>query len=618
MPHKYPNHFEISPNNQLVKDFDHVRSMTRNIVEGNSIVVAIYSQPGLGKTYTIEEVLKKLGIRIFKSIYDPFFDLTPPNRRALKVSVGADVNAFLDILFVMREGGYLIMDDADSIVISGSLQKQNLMKDITLPRNVRTVNFPIKIDSVATEVGRQPVFEITTRILWLTNVDFDNPINIKERSSRQSIEAIFNRINDRYGLTDNLNDIVEYTLWLAVEHNMLRNHPHGTNPDLTKKNAMCVGGFKLEQVNDILRFYCDNVRRLRDLSPRGLFAIGHDRRSYPDTWENVQRQKFLPSPRVGVMFPPDTPVILSPRQQKERAANSGQNLPPRYRSDAPKSPPDPEPTPGPITPKPPKGGQPIPPAVVDQLADAIAGASAAKPSFDLMGRAAKGTSQFFDEPTYAPPVKGTLDAHLREVAKLVYRSDFEFVKVHKDAEKPSRGVLCSAVDSDRYFFMNAWLPAYPELENETLPYVMEKFEKDGAYVTRHVTDRHGRRVDAPKTGTVSKNIPWKMSLDTVIYPNLILNMDVKQEIVHFATGFSDGHPTLKLSPDPDCLLSELPMEWEGAPGDLNLSFNAKVLQWVFKKQKFYEIKKLLLNKKNMMRIDIEGVWGMYLFYVRAH
>lgn len=251
--------------------------------------------------------------------------------------------------------------------------------------------------------------------------------------------------------------------------------------------------------------------------------------------------------------------------------------------------------------------------MVDALAEAIAKARTP----ELMGHPAKGFSPSLDEPRFDPPPARDLASHLREVAQLLYGSrDLTFARVKKDPN----GLRAGSIDGNKTIFMDARLPAYPEFTDE---FVIEGFSKEGAYLTIHPPVTGFGEYQYP-IATINK-VPWSVSLDTLIYSNIISKLAMYKTMasVRFATVIGEGTLTLKVSAvskngDPDVVLSELPMVSDALlPVEFNLQFCAKHLQWIVKKQKSFQIKKLLLNQINVIRIDIEGMWGMYHFYFRS-
>jgi hypothetical protein len=201
----------VAPPGRIRDKFETVRAAVRAILNGNADIAMVCGEPGIGKTETIRQELKRNSIAI--------------NRCS-----PANVFAFVDKLYAANQAGcpVIVLDDCD--VLLSDERTANVAKMAFEDPRLVVLN---TIKASNNERRRQegdsfdpdiapPRFRNNTRLIWLTNKNLTDP-----RVARTHLRSDFRALVSRgptpiwVGSQDR-QELFDYTLWLGTEGNMLR------------------------------------------------------------------------------------------------------------------------------------------------------------------------------------------------------------------------------------------------------------------------------------------------------------------------------------------------------------------------------------------------------------
>jgi hypothetical protein len=262
----------MHPDNPFAPQFRHAKEMIGLVARKEFTCCAIAGGAGLGKTYTVEQTLKGLGVP-----YRIFHGSGP----------GLMLAAYL-----FAAGGVIVLDDSDNLVVGGGVPQANLMKQLLFPARVRTIsNHTLK---AAEGNGATPAeFDTEATVIWLTNMDINNPKTITKKM-QPHIDALKDRGLQPVILSDDPWWKLDYVVHLVVEEGLLH---HRREP------------LSLVEANDVLSYFVTNAWRLPTISVRAVEEMAVFRKKLPGSWRDILDGRLRATPICGRPLPP-IPVIF--------------------------------------------------------------------------------------------------------------------------------------------------------------------------------------------------------------------------------------------------------------------------------------------------------------------
>lgn len=239
---------------KLEERFTILEIMGRSAVDGDTRCLIVSGPPGLGKSYTIEQILAE---------YDP----NAINHTIAKGYVKP--TGLLRLLYKHRAPGQVIVfDDADSIFFDDV--SLNMLKTVCDTTERRVVSYLAETNMVdedsAEKIPRS--FEFEGTIIFITNYDFDAMIQ-RGHKLAPHFAALISRSHyiDLAMKTER-----DYLIRIkqVVKQGLLRN-------------------LNDTQKADVLRFVEQNSHRMRELSLRMVLKIASIRKMEMPAWESLAK-----------------------------------------------------------------------------------------------------------------------------------------------------------------------------------------------------------------------------------------------------------------------------------------------------------------------------------------
>lgn len=247
-------------NEIIVERFNALTQMTAGIVQGNIRSLIVSGAPGVGKTYILEQDLKKAERRDQIDKYS-------------FMSGNASPIGLYQALWNHRdEGNVLVLDDLDAIFYDSNAL--SILKAALDTGEVRTITWATE-SRVLREEDIPTSFDFEGSVVFITNEDFDRRIAKQDRLAPH-LEALVSR---------------SMYLDLAIHSNRaillrIKQVIYGTEM-LDKK------GFDLTDKNMMITWMEDNVDKLRVLSLRTALQLASLIRMSPNDWEGVAKITLL-------------------------------------------------------------------------------------------------------------------------------------------------------------------------------------------------------------------------------------------------------------------------------------------------------------------------------------
>lgn len=253
-----PNAPEVYESNEQIEAriksrIDVFESLVDDVIAGTMRGLAVSGPPGMGKSFPVEQKLKKAGVphQIIKG--------------------HASAKGLYETLYAYcEEGSILVLDDADSIF--GDEKALNLLKsalDTTEERVLSWVTgsaFGASTDDDDRDIPTSFIFEGS--IIFITNLDFDSMIEKGNRIAKH-LEAIMSRtpyidlqIKSRRDCLIRIKQVIRETTML--------------------------NDLNVEQRNDVITFIENNVASLREISLRTALKVGMYRKSNTN-WYDIAK-----------------------------------------------------------------------------------------------------------------------------------------------------------------------------------------------------------------------------------------------------------------------------------------------------------------------------------------
>ena len=269
---------------------------------GKKRMLLVCSAPGLGKTERILRRCRKHGSK-------PHY-ASPTNATGLCID-----------LWKHRNSPYLL-DDVDTLarieacanVIKMAFGPQRIVIPPTTGLILRNEDYRLKghpkfiSDDPSREEFRNAVHprydpnipppEFTlgplSSLVWSSNKNYTDP-NVIATELQPDFAALLSRGLDPVWIPNEPQELLDFTLHMVVAEGMLRGLPFGA-----KDNSE--GAFSAEVVNEVLRFFCENAERLKEISPRAIWKLAMSRRNDPN-YQAAWKEALLAEPKWQLDVP---------------------------------------------------------------------------------------------------------------------------------------------------------------------------------------------------------------------------------------------------------------------------------------------------------------------------
>jgi DNA polymerase III delta prime subunit len=239
---------------KMAERFSILEDMIVGAADGSIRSMIISGPPGLGKTWTINAILKR---------YDQ------DDTRTCSISGYSRPTGLIKALYEYRHTGcVLVFDDVDNIFFDEvGLSILKAIADTTKERRVSWLSEKPLFDDNGDRVPRH--FDFNAAVIFVTNLDFEDLIT-KDSKMSKHLEALMSR---SFYLDMAIKTRRHYLLRIrqVVEAGMLKAHLDET------------------AVNEILDFIETNHEKLRDLSLRTPVKLGVLRKIHSGDWSRIAR-----------------------------------------------------------------------------------------------------------------------------------------------------------------------------------------------------------------------------------------------------------------------------------------------------------------------------------------
>lgn len=254
---KKNNETEHQTRARISERFDILNVLAEATVTGESRALIVSGPAGLGKSYTVEECLKK---------WDP----NGINHTIIKGYVKA-TGLYKTLWQYKNRGQVIVFDDADSIFFDDV--SLNMLKAVCDTNDIRRVSYlseGVLIDEENAE-RLDKSFEFHGAIIFITNLDFDNLI-ARGHKLAPHLQALISRAHYIDLSLKTTNDYI-VRIKQVVEEGLLDRF----------------GLFSAEQ-KEVVNFVVDNADEMRELSLRSVLKVAALRKTSPgNKWENIAR-----------------------------------------------------------------------------------------------------------------------------------------------------------------------------------------------------------------------------------------------------------------------------------------------------------------------------------------
>jgi hypothetical protein len=254
----------LRPENPIPAQLRLMQEKARLVAKEPVVCTAVFGSAGIGKTFLTERVLAASGV---------------PYRLTRGSGVGLLMSAY-----ELRDGGVLMMDDCDELVIGGGQTQTNRMKELLAPQTVRTIHNYTK-EAAEGKGLLPPVFQVRCGVIWLTNLDIGKlPEKVMNR-----INSLIDRGLSPINISQEPLDLLNY-----VEH-LVATGEMRLNAGRNSKNGL-PDNLSLGETNDVLEYFHMNAWRLQTISVRTLERLARYRRLAPDRWREMADSELRTKP----------------------------------------------------------------------------------------------------------------------------------------------------------------------------------------------------------------------------------------------------------------------------------------------------------------------------------
>ena len=234
--------------------FEMLDRISENVCKGIIRGLIISGPPGVGKSYGVEEILRKNNMFLELQGQPPFYEIVN--------GTGSAVNLYMKLWGSREPGNVLMLDDSDPILFDEECL--SLLKSVLDSKPVRRVSY-LKESKVLSSEDIPKTFEFRGSVIFLTNVNFET---FRESRIKQHIEALLSRCH--------YFDVAIYT-----NRDKILRIKHAVREGMFKKYE-----FRNGEENIIIKYIEDNQDYLREISLRMGIKIAELVKALPGKWHD--------------------------------------------------------------------------------------------------------------------------------------------------------------------------------------------------------------------------------------------------------------------------------------------------------------------------------------------
>lgn len=230
--------------------------LTKGALAKNVRSVVVTGAPGVGKTYTVENILS-----------------TSTNKHTIVRGTLSAINLYMLAYEHRAEGSVIVLDDADEIF--QDLDAVNILKALCDSSNVRRVSY-MKEAHQLKENDVPQSFEFNGAMIFISNVDFQKFVDDGKNKFAPHMNALMSR---SLYLDLQIHDRNSLGVWVE---NLA-----------TEGKIFDIDNVSVSIRPRVLKFLKDNREELRELSIRTLKKLNQLVNTQPDNWESMARVLLL-------------------------------------------------------------------------------------------------------------------------------------------------------------------------------------------------------------------------------------------------------------------------------------------------------------------------------------
>ena len=230
--------------------------LTKGALAKNVRSVVVTGAPGVGKTYTVENILS-----------------TSTNKHTIVRGTLSAINLYMLAYEHRTEGSVIVLDDADEIF--QDLDAVNILKALCDSSNVRRVSY-MKEAHQLKENDVPQSFEFNGAMIFISNVDFQKFVDDGKNKFAPHMNALMSR---SLYLDLQIHDRNSLGVWVE---NLA-----------TEGKIFDIDNVSVSIRPRVLKFLKDNREELRELSIRTLKKLNQLVNTQPDNWESMARVLLL-------------------------------------------------------------------------------------------------------------------------------------------------------------------------------------------------------------------------------------------------------------------------------------------------------------------------------------
>lgn len=237
--------------------FNILEDMIKAVKASQVRALMVVSPPGVGKTYTVEKVLKR---------YDTLANVADDQKLKKYEIIKGNISAlglYCKLWEFQDTKNVIVLDDADHLLFDDL--GLNLLKAALDTNKTRTISWYTDSKVLRSE-DIPSSFEFNGGMVFITNLKFEN---VRSKNLRAHLEALESRCH-HIDLTIN-----------TEREKMLR------IKQITIDGMLNEYRFSSDLVQDIVDFIDANKRRMRELSLRTVVKCADLAKSFPDRWKSM-------------------------------------------------------------------------------------------------------------------------------------------------------------------------------------------------------------------------------------------------------------------------------------------------------------------------------------------
>lgn len=252
---KMPKETDEQIIDRLRNRFEVLHDMTAAVKEGNVRAMIVTGPPGVGKSFGVEEVLRR------NDIFDQMAQ-RPPKYEVVKGAMSA-VGLYTKLYQYSEQGNVVVFDDCDSVLLDDL--SLNILKAALDTSKKRTISWNTD-SSILRREGIPDSFDFNAGAIFITNIKFEN---VKSKKLKDHLEALESRCHYVDLQMDTEREKI-LRIKQIVQDGMLDSY----NFDPVVKD-------------EIIDFIDDNKNRLRELSLRTVLKVADLKKSFPLKWKDM-------------------------------------------------------------------------------------------------------------------------------------------------------------------------------------------------------------------------------------------------------------------------------------------------------------------------------------------